>query len=197
MSNYRFAHAKDASWNSYERHKHRYECIEQLLGQDTVGAEIGVYKGGFGEFLLPHTKTLYLVDPWYRYKPFWGPPSPDTSAVRAFINIVTIYADEMESGRVVVVPDFSEPFLQALPSGHLDWVYLDASHAYESTLRELRLALRAVKVGGYIIGDDYDADPRSKQHGVFEAVNQVLAETGAKLQISKSRQFAFRNPGTP
>lgn len=36
-----------------------------------TAAEIGVYNGGFGEFLLPHCRMLYLVDSWYRHSGFW------------------------------------------------------------------------------------------------------------------------------
>lgn len=61
---YRFDKVKDASWNSFERQKQRYEVIRHLLGTESIGAEIGVYKGGFGEFLRLHCHKLYLVDPW-------------------------------------------------------------------------------------------------------------------------------------
>ena len=79
---YRFPRWKDASWNSFERQRERYETIRPFLGQDLVGAEIGVYKGGFGEFLLGHCRKLYLVDPWYRAGGSGIPASPTTVAWR-------------------------------------------------------------------------------------------------------------------
>jgi hypothetical protein len=189
---YRFPHHKDASWNSYQRQNERYEIISSLLGSGAIGAEIGVYKGGFGEFLLPHCKKLYLVDPWYRLKPYWGVVEPQNSAVRAFIEILNVYQEEIESGRVQVILDFAVPFMQSLSPQVLDWIYLDASHSYQDTMQELEVAQSVVKPGGYIIGDDYDPDPASKQHGVYLAVNEVLARTGKVLALNKSRQWAFR-----
>lgn len=190
---YRFPKIKDASWNSYSRHENRYETIKHLLGSDSTGAEVGVYKGGFGEFLRAHCKLLYLVDPWCRMKPYWGAHKPENSSVRTLINILTVYADEIENESIQVIADYSVPFFNALPDNHLDWVYLDASHTYESTLAELNCCIRVVKSGGYVIGDDYDPDPGSKQHGVFLAVNQIIELFGFTLILNANRQWAFRN----
>ncbi len=200
MSNeYRFPKYKDASWNSYDRQHQRYSIIKHLLGNKSAGAEIGVYKGGFGEFLLPHCRLLYLVDPWYRLKPFWGPEAgrPENSAVRALIQILTVYADDIDAGRVQVIPDFSVPFLQTLKDDALDWIYLDASHSYEATMAELKAAHRIVRPDGYIIGDDYDPNPESFQNGVFRAVNEFMKEHGYEFVVNESRQWALRvKPGT-
>jgi hypothetical protein len=189
---YRFPKYKDASWNSYERQHDRYSVIKHVLGTNSVGAEIGVYKGGFGEFLLPHCRLLYLVDPWYRLKPFWGAKSAENSAVRALIQILTVYTDEIDAGRVQVIPEFSVPFLESLKQDALDWIYLDASHSYDATLAELKAAHRVIRPGGYMIGDDYDSNPESKQHGVFLAVNEFMREHGYDFAANQSRQWAFR-----
>lgn len=43
---------------AFERQQTRYKVLWPFLGQNLVGAEIGVYKGGFGEFLLQHCAKL-------------------------------------------------------------------------------------------------------------------------------------------
>ena len=189
---YRFPLEKDASWNSYGRQKQRYQIISNALGRDSKGAEIGVYKGGFGEFLLPHCRHLFLVDPWYRLKPQWN-VAVENSTVDALINILNVYREDIHRRRVSVIVDFGVEFLLSLEAGELDWVYLDASHSYEDTVRELDAACRAVRTGGWILGDDYDPDPASKQHGVFLAVNEILTRRGLRLEINESRQYGFRN----
>jgi hypothetical protein len=191
---YRFPHIKDASWNSYNRHRERYSAIESLLGTGSTGAEIGVYKGGFAEFLLPHCDRLYLVDPWFRLKPYWGEPCLENSAVRALINILTVYADDIDAGKVQVITDFSVDFLGTLKDGQLDWVYLDASHSYETTVAELHASFRVVRSGGHVIGDDFDPDPASRQHGVYRAVQEFARNRGLDLVLNTSRQWAFRVP---
>jgi hypothetical protein len=191
---YRFPRVKDASWNSYERQLERFQTIEHLLPSNSVGAEVGVYKGGFAEFLRTKARLLYLVDPWYRLTPFWGnEKTDDMSTVAAFINILTVYRRELEAGSVMVIPDFGANFLSGCPEDHFDWIYLDASHRYEQTLAEIKAARRCIKSDGVLIGDDYDPDPNSRQHGVYRAVNEYVAEKSRdSLVLDSRRQWAIR-----
>lgn len=190
---YRFPKEKDASWNSYDRQLERFETIEHLLPPDSVGAEIGVYKGGFAEFLRTRTRLLYLIDPWYRLSPFWGDvKKPEMSAVAALINILTVYREEIEAGKILVIPDFGATFLRGLPENYFDWIYLDASHQYAHTFAEIEAAVRCIKSGGVLIGDDYDPDPASKQHGVYRAVNEFVARNASySMVLDKKRQWAI------
>lgn len=188
---YRFPKWKDASWNSFERQKARYEVIRDYLGSNLVGAELGVYKGGFGEFLRGHCRKLYLVDWWYRAGGFWTSEIEKDSRVETVINILQVYKAEIESGHVEVVVEKTENFLRSMNDGTFDFIYVDSSHAYESTLRELQVALPKMKSGGRMFGDDYDPDPASKQHGVYRAVNEFVASTGAKMILNESRQWGI------
>jgi len=194
--NYRFPHWKDASWNSYERQLARYKAIQPFLGTNQIGAEIGVYKGGFGEFLLQHCSKLYLVDPWYRDRAFWDTDIENDSRVDTVINILTAYKSEIENGIVDVVVDYSENFLRSVEDEFFDFIYVDSSHKYENTLSELRTAYRTIKKNGYMFGDDYDPDPKSHQHGVFRAVNEFAAEEGAELVLNETRQWGLTFSGT-
>lgn len=191
---YRFEKWKDANWNSYERQKARYEIIAPLLGKSCVGAEIGVYKGGFGEFLLQHCSKLYLVDPWYRNGGFWKSDIANDSRVDTVIELLSIYKQQIEQGLVELVVEYSEPFLRSVPDDYFDFVYIDSSHAYKQTREELKLAAKKVKKGksGVILGDDYDPRPESRQHGVYLAVNEFIEETGAKMVLDKGRQWGLR-----
>lgn len=191
---YRFPHKKDASWNSFERQRARYEVLRDFLGADAVGAEIGVYKGGFGEFLLGHCRKLYLVDTWYRTGGFWNSRIEKDSRVASVINILSVYKAEIERGEVEVVIETSENFLRSMPDAHFDFLYLDTSHKYEATLREIETAAPKLKPGGRLFGDDYDPDPASRNHGVFRAVNEFVAASGARLVLNASRQWGLALP---
>lgn len=191
---YRFPKWKDASWNSFDRQRERYELIRPYLGADLVGAEIGVYKGGFGEFLLGHCTKLYLVDPWYRAGAFWPTEILNDSRVATVINILSVYKSEIEAGTIEVIIDYAETFLSSMPNARFDFIYIDSSHKYENTLREIALAHQKLKVGGRLLGDDYDSDPNSKQHGVFRAVNEYAAREGAKVVLNSGRQWGLTFP---
>jgi len=188
---YRFPRWKDATWNSFDRHKERYEIIRPYLGEDLVGAELGVYKGGFGEFLLPHCRKLYLVDPWYRLGGYWQSGLPLDSRVDTVINILTVYREQIHAGRIELIIDFAASFLATACNNTFDFIYLDGSHKYDQTKLELESAIGKMKRGGIILGDDYDPDPTSKQHGVFRAVNEFVAERGLHLAFSVGRQWGL------
>lgn len=189
---YRFPKWKDASWNSFERQFARYRAIKPFLGSNQIGAEIGVYKGGFGEFLLPHCEKLFLVDPWYRASPWWASGLPSDSRVDTVINILRTYKDDIHSGRVEVIVDYSESFLRGVTDSYFDFLYIDASHRFENTLSELRLAYPKVKKGGFLFGDDYDPDVTSRQHGVFRAVNEFSNAQSLPLVLNETRQWGLR-----
>jgi hypothetical protein len=192
---YRFPHWKDATWNSFERQQVRYQAIRPLLGTSLIGAEIGVYKGGFGEFLLPHCSKLYLVDPWYRSGGMWDSGLERDSRVDTVIQLLTAYKREIEEGRIEVVVEYSQNFLRSMSDAYFDFLYIDSSHRYEDTIAELHAAYAKLRKGGLLLGDDYDPDPASHQHGVFRAVNQFASEIGARLVLNKTRQWALALSG--
>jgi cephalosporin hydroxylase len=51
-----------------------------------------------------------------------------------------------------------EPSSTAIKRSHFtfDWIYIDGDHHYEAVLQDLELYFPKVKVGGYIVYDDYD-----------------------------------------
>lgn len=191
---YRFAAWKDARWNSYDRQRERYETIRPHLGTNAVGAEIGVYKGGFGEFLLPHCRKLYLVDPWYRLGGYWQSGLPKDSRAGTVIEILTVYQSEIDAGTVEVIVDFGESFLAGMRDRWFDFLYLDGSHDYAQTRKDLVAALPKMKSGGVLLGDDFDPDPSSNQHGVYRAVSEFIAERGLTLVLDRGRQWGVRVP---
>lgn len=57
------------------------------------------------------------------------------------------------------------------PDRSIDWVHLDAQHAYEPVKADIRHWLPKVKAGGWLSGDDFDEE---KWPGVVAAVREVL-----------------------
>jgi SAM-dependent methyltransferase len=60
--------------------------------------------------------------------------------------------------------------LETFPNGYFDWVYLDTSHRYEETVRELEVISRKVKPDGFIAGDDWMDDPKDVNGGAGVAI---------------------------
>lgn len=165
-----------------ERLKRRIWILSYAPKQ-AVGAEIGVFRGHFSEHILRVTEPskLYLVDPWRLLgeKFNWREPN---SEYLGWGKLTTEYALEdtkrriepyREKSQVIVVEDYCEQFLNSVDE-ELDFVYLDTTHAYLSTLNELKLIDRVLSSRGIILGDDWWPNPQSVHHGVFHAVNDFV-----------------------
>ncbi len=87
----------------------------------------------------------------------------------------------------------SNDWFEKQEDNYFDWVYLDGDHSHEGVLRDLNSALRVVKKGGLILGDDY-AWPFQKhgKPGVTSAVDEFVKTTGLKLlQEGAMTQFSI------
>lgn len=167
-----------------ERLKNR-RWILKYAKQGGVGAEIGVFRGHFSEVLAETLQPgiLFLVDPWTKIgeKFGWG----ENSLYTGYGRLTTRYALEDTRRRIArfqhldirLVESFAHEFVQQLTL-KLDWAYLDASHEFRKTLKELHMLDGVLQVNGVIMGDDWQPDPAHKHHGVFRAVNEFAQTCG-------------------
>jgi hypothetical protein len=156
------------------------EELIKLLPKNSVGAEIGVWKGQFSKILLDtvEPKMLYLIDPW---------EGDVMSGDKNGNDIVTINLDDYFISNII--PEFSfihnckvlkaeSNILQLFPDEHLDWVYIDGCHEYECIQHDLEVSLPKVKQGGYILGHDFNADFFP---GVVAAVNDFCRDNNLTI----------------
>ena len=177
----------------------RARVLERVIKPGGVGVECGVYKGEFSLALLERLapSRLYLIDPWYLVTREWHWGEGDRSTVSALCNILRRFEDELVSGRVVLRIDNDLNALAQLPDAHLDWAYLDSTHQYLQTVKELELLRRKVKAGGIISGHDWQPDPGHKHHGVCKAVREAVDRGEFELVLvdEPTIQWAVRLPG--
>jgi hypothetical protein len=173
--------------------------IASLIPKKSVGAEIGVFTGVFSEFLMAKTrpKKLTLVDPWEKahgaFFPKWGDyTAQGTLETEAARKAAEMRAEKMP-GKVSVVTDFSTNWLAGQETGSLDWVYLDATHKYETVLEDLRAIERVLNSDGMILGDDCWTDPKAPHFGVFRAIRDFCGERPFEIfRIDHHGQWAVR-----
>jgi len=179
----------DEPSSSSERCINRLNIIKGFLQPSAIGAELGVFRGAFSDYLLSTSPSkLYLVDPWYRAGREWKWAKGDQSTINALIRILEAYKPEIEKGVVEPRVEFSQEFLVNQPDRSLDWVYIDTTHKYEQTKLEILLALAKVKVGGYILGDDYSSHPDAYHKGVYLAVQEFVANGLLNLIVDGTEQ---------
>jgi Methyltransferase domain len=167
----------------------RREDVLKILPKYSVGAEIGVFKGEFTAHILRtvQPKELHLIDAWWL---LYGEYYPDWGAYTEFGRLRTKDAFECaerivarldrRNATVFHVGDDVER-LEGFADSYFDWVYLDTSHEYAHTRRELMVLKRKVRMGGLISGDDWQTDPNHEHHGLCRAVMEFCQAFGWEL----------------
>ena len=163
----------------------RARVLAPVIPPGGIGVECGVYKGQFSlallELLAP--SRLYLIDPWYLLTREWHWGEGDRSTISALCGILRTFEEELVSGRIVLRIDDDVHALAQMPDRHLDWAYLDSSHAYGQTVKELEVLRRKVKPNGIIAGHDWRPDPSHRHHGVCKAVRESVERGEIELVL--------------
>lgn len=173
-----------------------------MLGEHSIGAEIGVHLGDFSKRILDVVAPaeLHLIDPWEHlqseeYEDTWygGEAEGGQSEMdKRHRSVCDRFAGEIDAGKVKVHRGYSTDVLEKFPDGYFDWIYIDGNHLYEFVMKDLELSFQKTKSGGFVTGDDY-ADGGWWAGGVKKAVNDFAKLDEAELITTKNEQFIFRN----
>lgn len=143
-----------------------------------IGAEIGVWKGELSSAILTHTqpKQLHLIDAWIAYpnasgvmKEKDGQPGAEEERYQ---HVLQLFSTQIANDQIVIHRELSNIAATKFPDNFFDWIYIDAGHTYEDVKQDLDLYVPKVKIGGYIMGDDYN--PHAWP-GVVQAVDELRA----------------------
>ena len=167
------------------------------LPEQSVGAEIGVWKGGFTKQILDtvHPKELYLIDP-YAYQPsytsaWYGKPELDQDKMDSiFEETRTNLEDISGDADLHFLREDSTKAHHKIDEEELDWVYIDGNHTYEFVKKDLLNFYPKVKVGGYITGDDYDLQGWW-DNGVKKAVDEFIENHSDQIEVLELKEEQF------
>jgi predicted O-methyltransferase YrrM len=143
------------------------------------GAEIGAGFGYFSEILcksIPDVK-FYAIDNWNGSK--------NTSRERK----EGASGEEMTKKRLApydatIIKKDSLEAARQFPDGSLDFVFIDASHDYESVKADINAWTKKVRRGGIVAGHDYYTF-RSGNDSVVRAVNEYVKSNKYELEFTK------------
>jgi len=139
-------------------------ALLNALPRSSVVAEIGAQEGDFSSQIISISRPakLYLIDSW---------PS-DFSAVMDIV--ANKFRSETNLGIVTIKRGPSIEVLSGFGDGYFDWVFLNASRAYECLSAELEICRMKVKENGLISGCGYTIGswPDRHRYGVIDAVNE-------------------------
>ena len=147
-------------------------------------AELGVWKGDLSAMIYPLVRRLVLVDP---YLLSWNDFEHTTvGRYTCTMSEPLKTQDELDAMHDDIVTRFPRAEIfrmssllaaEMIEDKSLDMVFIDSVHTYDYCLREIRLWLPKVKIGGIIAGDDYVPE----HEAVAKAVDEIFGihTTGA------------------
>jgi len=166
------------------------------MPKNSVCAEIGTFNGGFAEKILYFTtpKKLHLIDPW---EGSWHDKAPSQDEMdNRYQNVLKLFNREINLGQVVINRGYSHEVCNNFEDNYFDWIfdwiYIDGNHQYEFVKKDLELYYPKIKVGGFIMGDDYHGKGKWWQDGVKRAVDEFIATKRVKLIKIKNGQFLLK-----
>jgi len=162
----------------------REALVRELVKPGSVGAEIGVYRGGVSrEIAKQGVAHLYCIDAWTRY------PDYEIDSLCATNQDDNHQATKHEmkewivAGQCTVIKGFSVEVAKTWKTP-LDFIYLDSIHTFEFVIEDLREWSKHIKPGGIIMGHDFtetSAGAIAMNFGVVKAFKLFCEEAGWEI----------------
>jgi hypothetical protein len=161
----------------------------EKLPKGGIAVEIGVWQAEFSptiiELIAP--EKLVLIDPWTHIEDdshaeaFVG-RTGKTKMDKIFDKVVGRFTDEIASGQVALIRDFSVPALEKFDDQSISFAYVDGDHSYEGVSADLAALFPKMKRGGIMAFDDYHRRGWWGD-GVIRAINEFLGAHPRDLRI--------------
>jgi hypothetical protein len=169
--------------------------VLQNLEKNSIGAEIGVWKGDFSRRIINivNPTKLFLIDPWkmsqekvHENSSFGKNSKNNMDAI--YLQVQNKFKEDIASGVVNIVRKKSTIALKDFPDNYFDWIYIDGDHSYKGCLADCLAAYDKVKVGGFICGDDY-VFKGWWGDGVIKAFNELVYKKNAIVKFVSGTQI--------
>ena len=183
------------------------EKIKESLPENPVCAEIGVFRGNFSEKILRilEPETLYLIDPWVVGSDVNTPSATyreSDTRIQSAQGVKTAYSKsedlahvekrfskEINDKIINIKRHFSYDAKDDFEDSCFDFIYVDATHTYESVLADLNDYFPKLKRGGILAGHDYTRNFPGVKKAVIEFAeeNDLKFLTSGRIRVGKSK----------
>lgn len=167
---------------------------EGYIKPNTIGVEIGVWKGNFSELILSVSKPtkLHLIDPW-KHPPEYQCASSEYEETPNRLR--SVYKD-LIGETLFIHQDYSQDAVNGFEDSYFDWVYVDGDHSFEGAYLDLKLYTPKLKKNGLMICDDY-SNKGPWRDGVILAIDKAV-DTGLLVLIEiRNEQAILMKPSSP
>lgn len=148
------------------------------LFPDGKGVEVGTFKGTFArEILLNWSGHLYMVDVWRGLDDSEYQDGSNHS-IHTDAYELTMYNIRGFEDRATMIRTKSLQGADLFQDESLDFVYIDANHAYDYVVEDMEKWYPKVKKGGYFIGHDYlDIDWNNNEFQLLDNGKDILVDS--------------------
>lgn len=157
------------------------EDLLDFLPKNSVGVEVGVFKGEFSDIILDVVKPsmFYLIDPWIGTLHSGDKNGNNIEYINGEQYFDDIIQQKYANKENVKVLRTTSGILRTFDDNYFEWCYIDGNHSYLGVNHDLNILRNKVKKNGIIMGHDY-LTPRFQ--GVVKAVNQFCRENNLKIE---------------
>lgn len=150
------------------------------LGPNITGCELGTSYGFNLVYFLENLENIskvYAIDPYMAYHD--GPSGLVPQEVMD--KVMSLFLENLEpfSNKLTFLNEPSDTAHRHIPSGSLDYIFIDGDHSYDAVYKDLRNYFDKVKPGGIFSGHDFSWE------GVTRAVYEFRGEKGIKTPLQK------------
>ncbi len=165
------------------------------------GAEVGVERGSLSSYLLTNLPNLHLtlVDTWSvfpsdsEYTKSGDLISYRNQEQRNADLLETVCVVKHAGDRVRIIRKLSVEAAKEIPDSSLDFVFIDASHAYADVAEDIKAWLPKLRPGGWLCGHDYD-NRFFPQWGVTQAVDEFARQHGYTVVLGADWTWFIQIP---
>jgi predicted O-methyltransferase YrrM/tetratricopeptide (TPR) repeat protein len=156
----------------------RRDMMEALVPTGGTYAEIGIFQGTFAKYLHTTLKPskLVLLD---LFSGRMGSGDQDGNGF-TMCNLDTVYSHFInftkDHPEVVAIKGDSSTELGKFEDNSFDMIYIDGDHSYEGCKKDLEVAFRKLKRGGFLMGHDYEMNMKKAQTAWVFGVHQAVDE---------------------
>lgn len=121
-----------------------------------IGAFYGANVVSVAESYAKHPwSKMYVIDPWEKYEDYHD---FDFDTTLDFSNVYEKFLDNTQhiKDKLVVTRGYSYDELPKFQNDFFDIIYIDGNHEFTYVMADAILSFAKLKVGGYMIFDDYN-----------------------------------------
>jgi hypothetical protein len=143
-----------------------------------IGVHAGVNALSVHTLYASHPQSkLYCIDPWEDYDEYREYKGIQETVYSQFTRNIKRFNIE---DKVVIKRGFSNIVVPTLEDNFFDIIYIDGNHEPEYALEDAVLSFRKLKVGGYLIFDDYNFDGPD---GTSRGIDGFLSGYHKRIQV--------------